>query len=224
MQSALLTNPFPVLLWWDSTPQSQSVHLCLDWRSSISFHIPYPPFWPSSAWIWPSSFSFCASPTPSLYTALPIWCSSIPGSCSHFLSECIILPFIPTLRFAAGYHLMTPLLNITNRAKWHWNSISSPPQEQIISRYKERLQLLCTVDELSVPAFVGPDVNGERVDDSDMMFDWYHSIAWSGYCVGVPAFVFESLAFFFDFLNVVRQQIQCSRRWQLVWFRSDNEQ
>ena len=37
------------------------------------------------------------------------------------------------------------------------------------------------------------------------------------------AFVFESLAFFFDFLNVARLKIRCWRRWQLVGFRSDNE-
>jgi hypothetical protein len=41
---------------------------------------------------------------------------------------------------------------------------------------------------------------------------------------GLPAFMFESLAFFFHFLNVVRHKIQCWKSWQLVWFRSENEQ
>jgi len=42
---------------------------------------------------------------------------------------------------------------------------------RIISKYEERLQLLCAVDELCVPAFVGPDEMGEAVDDIDTMFD-----------------------------------------------------
>jgi hypothetical protein len=63
------------------------------------------------------------------------------------------------------------VLDITNRAKQHWNSISSTRQKRIISKYKERLQLLCAVDELCVPAFVGPDEMGDGVDDIDSMFD-----------------------------------------------------
>ena len=35
----------------------------------------------------------------------------------------------------------------------------------------ERLQLLCTIDELCVPAFVGPDEIGDSVDDIESMFD-----------------------------------------------------
>jgi len=50
-------------------------------------------------------------------------------------------------------------------------------QERIISKYKERLQLLCAIDELCIPAFVGPDGMGDGVDDIDTMFDWYFSIA-----------------------------------------------
>jgi len=41
----------------------------------------------------------------------------------------------------------------------------------MISKYKECLQLLSTVDELWVPAFVGPDEMGEVADDIDSMFD-----------------------------------------------------
>jgi len=63
------------------------------------------------------------------------------------------------------------VLDITNRAKRNWNSISTTRQERIISKYKERLQLLCAVDELCVPAFVGPDEMGDGVDDIDSMFD-----------------------------------------------------
>jgi hypothetical protein len=63
------------------------------------------------------------------------------------------------------------LLDITNRAKRHWNSISPTLQAGIIRKYKERLQLLCAVDELCVPAFVGPDEMGDLVDDIETMFD-----------------------------------------------------
>jgi len=63
------------------------------------------------------------------------------------------------------------LLDITNQAKRHWNSISATRQVQIISKYKEHLQVLCTVDELCVPAFVGHDEMGDGVDDIDTMFD-----------------------------------------------------
>jgi len=42
-----------------------------------------------------------------------------------------------------------------------------------MSKYKERLQLLCAVDELCVPAFFGPDEMREVVDDIDTMFESY---------------------------------------------------
>ena len=63
------------------------------------------------------------------------------------------------------------LLDITNRAKRHWNSISPTRQARIIQKCKERLQLLCAVDELCVPAFVGPDEMGDLADDIETMFD-----------------------------------------------------
>ena len=52
-----------------------------------------------------------------------------------------------------------------------WNSISPTRQTQIIQKYKKRLQLLCAVDKLCVPAFVGPDEMGDLVDDIETMFD-----------------------------------------------------
>jgi hypothetical protein len=63
------------------------------------------------------------------------------------------------------------LLDITKRAKRHWNSISPTRQARIIQKYKERLQLLCPVDKLCVPAFVGPDEMGDLVDDIETIFD-----------------------------------------------------
>jgi len=63
------------------------------------------------------------------------------------------------------------LIDITKRDKRHWNSISATRQVQIISKHNERIQLLCAVDELCVPAFVGPDEMGEVVDDIDTLFE-----------------------------------------------------
>jgi hypothetical protein len=37
---------------------------------------------------------------------------------------------------------------------------------------------------------------GEVVDDIDTMFDSYLLTVLSGYCFGVPAFMFESLGYF----------------------------
>jgi hypothetical protein len=65
------------------------------------------------------------------------------------------------------------------------------------------------VHEYYVPAFIGTDEMGEVVNNSDTMFNSNNSIALSGYCFGVPAFVFESLLFSFDLLNIARQKIQC---------------
>jgi hypothetical protein len=39
------------------------------------------------------------------------------------------------------------------------------------SEIQERLQVLCTVGELCVLAFVGPDEIGDLVDDIDTVFD-----------------------------------------------------
>jgi len=110
-------------------------------------------------------------------TALPIWCYSFPGSCSPVSSKYIILPFKPPFTFTASWHLITSLLDITNWVKHRCNSISSTCQLRRISNYNEPQQLLCTVDELCVPAFVSPDEMGEVVDDIDSMFKWYHLIS-----------------------------------------------
>jgi len=63
------------------------------------------------------------------------------------------------------------------------------------------LQLLWTVVEMWVVAFVSSDVMGDELDDIDTMFDWYHSIAWSGCSFGVLACSFNLLYFFFDLLK-----------------------
>jgi len=44
-------------------------------------------------------------------------------------------------------------------------------------QYKKRLKLLCAIDELCVPAFIGPDEMGDGVDDIDTIFDKYFLIA-----------------------------------------------
>jgi len=44
----------------------------------------------------------------------------------------------------------------------------------------QHLQILCAVDELCVPGFVGPDEMGDGVDDIDTMLDQYilRSLSW----------------------------------------------
>jgi hypothetical protein len=51
------------------------------------------------------------------------------------------------------------------------NSISPTRAVQIIQIYNERLQLLCGIDELSVPLFVSPDEMGDLVDNIENIFD-----------------------------------------------------
>jgi len=63
-----------------------------------------------------------------------------------------------------------------NQAKQHWNSVSSTCQVQIFSKHKEHLQLICAIDELCVPAFIGPNAMGDGVDQIDKIFDRDHSI------------------------------------------------
>jgi hypothetical protein len=76
------------------------------------------------------------------------------------------------LRFDSSHaNLNSNLLDITNRAKRHWNSISPTRQAVIIRKYKEHLLLLSAVDELCVPAFVGLDEMGDLVDEIETMFD-----------------------------------------------------
>jgi len=62
----------------------------------------------------------------------------------------------------------------------------------------ERLQLLCTIAELYVPAFVSPNELEDIVDDIDTMSEWYYMITELGWCFGVPALIIESLYLFFD--------------------------
>jgi hypothetical protein len=96
--------------------------------------------------------------------------SSFPGGAPCFPPNFSYLPFKPHFDSALT-NLNSNLLDITYRAKRHWNSISPTGQAGIIRKYKERLQLLCTVDELCVPVFVGPDEVEEVVDDIETMFD-----------------------------------------------------
>jgi len=62
------------------------------------------------------------------------------------------------------------MLHITPGDKQHWNSISSTRPVQIISKYMERLQVLCAGDELCVPAVIGPNGMADGVDDIETMF------------------------------------------------------
>jgi hypothetical protein len=63
------------------------------------------------------------------------------------------------------------VLGITNRAKRDWNFLSSTWQKRLISKFKEHLQLLCTVDELCVSGFVSSDEMGDGVGDINPVFN-----------------------------------------------------
>ena len=221
--------PYPpsavaVLLRMESTPNSPSVLLCLDWVplcldccSFISFLTPEPspPFQHSSTSLdSPQSPLALHSIELALFLFLLrscntfgalLFCSRHIPSCapyfpsrwSPFSSDCIILPVKPQLWFAPRQHLLTPLLDIKNRDKRHWKSLSATHYVRIVSKYMESLQLLRTVDEIFVSALVRADDMGEVVDDIDTMFEWYRWTVWSGYCFHVPAFMFESLVVFF---------------------------
>jgi len=51
-----------------------------------------------------------------------------------------------------------------------------------------------------VSDLVGLDELAAVVDEIDSMFDWYHSLAWLGYCFGVTMLMMESLTIIFGSL------------------------
>jgi len=153
--STLLTLDW--LLYYIGAPQSPLALLGLDLHPSISFCTP---LLPSPL---PLPTSHTTSGAPPFLVALLFF----PSNSSYCLSISIVIHCNSTS--------IPNLLDITNRAKRHWNSISPTCQAGIIRKYKERLQLLCAVIELCVSAFVGPVEMGDWVDDIESMFYWYHS-------------------------------------------------
>jgi len=85
-----------------------------------------------------------------------------------------------------------------------------------------RLQLLCAVDELCVPAFVSPDEMGELVDDIETMFDWYHSNCSVGLLFQFSYCHFWLTRHFLWFSLILRckQQNVDEMLGTIVWFRS----
>jgi len=131
------------------------------------------------------SITFCAPPSISAHP-LPTQ-HSTSGTAPFWVAHLFFLQIHPIAFQTPFWFTMSKPLNpnhsdITNQAKQHWNSISPACQAQIILKYMGCLQPLCAVDELCVPAFVSPDEMGDLVDDIEAMFNWYHSIAQSGYC------------------------------------------
>jgi hypothetical protein len=122
-------------------------------RSLIPVAAPWPGFSPLT-------FILRSSITISTHLAhleLHIRHSSFPGGTPRFPTNSAYLPFKPNFHSPLA-NLNSNVLDITNQAKRHWNSISPTGNAGIIWDYKERLQLLCAVDELCVPAFVGGNV------------------------------------------------------------------
>jgi hypothetical protein len=141
------------LLRWICAAQSRFALLGLDFRPT---------------------FSFCAPPSPS---ALPLPTSNSTSGTPPFLVAHLVSSGIRQICLSnpimihSSLTLIPTLLDITNRAKRHWNSTSPTRQAGNIRKYNERLQLLCAVDALCVPAFVGPDEMGDLLDDIETMFD-----------------------------------------------------
>jgi len=129
------------------------VLLYLHWHSHISFCTPDPPpFWCTFPTLYaPQSPSWLRSINLVIFFLIPhssnivgalffstkhfpFWRSCFSGGWSLLSSEYIIMPFKPHGRFAASYHLIRLLFDITNRAKRHWNSISATCQVLIITK------------------------------------------------------------------------------------------
>jgi hypothetical protein len=108
--------------------------------------------------------------TPLPHLELHIRYSSFPCSVSRFPTNSSYFLFKPHFDSLPAYH-NSNLLDITDRAKQHWDSISPARQPEIIRKYKEHLHLLCAVDELCVPEFVGPDAMEDLEEDVEIMFD-----------------------------------------------------
>jgi hypothetical protein len=68
-------------------------------------------------------------------------------------------------------NLNSNLLDVTNRAKRHWNSLLPTVHAQIIRNFKEQLQLLCSVDKMFISVFVVPDETGNLMHDIETSFD-----------------------------------------------------
>jgi hypothetical protein len=135
-------------------------------RSSNCVGAPWPGFSPLK-------FILCSAIT--ISTALAhlephIRHSSSAGGAPGFPLNSSYLPFNPQCDSPLA-NLNSNLLDITNRAKRHWNSLSTTCQVGIIRKYKEHIHLLYAVDTLGVPAFDGPDEMGDFVDDIETMFD-----------------------------------------------------
>jgi len=151
-------------------------------RSWIPVHAPWSGFSPLNL-ILRSSITIS---TPLAHLELHIGYSSFPGGGPCFPPNLSYLPF--KRHFDSPLAKLTSiLLDITDRAKQHWNSISPSLRAGIIRKYKELLQLLCAVDELCVAAFVGPDEMGDLVDDIVTMFNGI-LITLSGQCFGFTYF------------------------------------
>jgi hypothetical protein len=142
----------------------------LDMRSSIPVGAPWPGL-STLNFILRSSVTIS---TPLAHLELHIRHSSFPGGAPRFPTNSSYLPFKPHFDSQLA-NLNSNLLNITHRAKQQRNTISPTRQARIIRKYKERLQLLFAVDELCVPASVGPEEMGDMVDNIETMCNGYHS-------------------------------------------------
>jgi len=61
------------------------------------------------------------------------------------------------------------MLDITNQAEQHWNSISSTRHVLSASTFKKHGALLCTIDEYCIPASINSDEMTEVADNNNTM-------------------------------------------------------
>ena len=163
------------------------MHFCqLQRNLSIAFGTPWSAFTPLY-FILVSSFTFCY---PLGYPAPAIFVSPHMLVALLLSLEYIILPSKLHSDLQLANISILPWLDITNRANWHYNSMSPTRQTQITRSYMEHLQRLCAIDELCIPTRVGPDVMGDWFDDIYSMSDWYHFIAELGCCFSVSSLMF----------------------------------
>jgi len=130
--------------------------------------------WPGFAPINFNLHSSISISTPHAYLAHNIRHSSFPGGLPFLppnLSDCLPNSILIHHKLAS----IANLVDITNRAKRHWNVISPTLQSWNIPQFEECLQLLCDVDELYIAASVGLCKMGDVADDIETMFDWYNS-------------------------------------------------
>jgi len=113
----------------------------------------------------------CPCPPCTPHQALLLfWC------CISFPRKFIIFPFKLHFDSSLG-NLSIPTLLISQiEPNDVWIQFRPLTRPRLFGNTRSASSFFYAIDELCVPAFVGPDEMGDLVDDIETMFDWYHSI------------------------------------------------